>query len=307
MAGEGSSFQDLRPEKVQQFEEQFVMTKDFIDIIQLLDVCNHASRLRGMMERNSYILDKIVAFIQKEEVQLRRTEIEMIKHATEALEGTDSNNATSFRLLLQSKARLLQQIQIALQYGSLMKLLNEKHSASNDEFLLRKQDTLQQMVRRYQERYKCTEPSVSVQLITNTKTGELEVNIIRKQLHTTERMVLNRERDRLASLRYKSIFNDEGNKPYLEEGPNQASFGHFVLDPLKDCGRAKLRKEGHLARLEARERIRDTHRQGLKQIDQDFMARMQRIAKEESVDQLELLLSALDLDDCENDEIDITH
>ncbi|PSN30094.1 hypothetical protein C0J52_27258 [Blattella germanica] len=287
---------------------EFLMTKDFIDIIQLLDVCNHAGRLHNMMKRNPWLLDKIEAFIQKEEVQSRCTEMKMIKHAIEILEGTDGNNATSFRLRHESNARLLQQIKIALEYGSLMKLINEEHPASNDKILLPKQDTLRQMIRRYQECWKCTEPSLSVTLKTNTKTDKLEVTIIRKQLHSTENMVLNRERDRLASQRYKSIMNDEWNKPYLEEeGPNQASFGHFVLDPLKDCGRAKLRKEGLLARLEALERIRDTHRQGLKQINQDFMARMQRIAKEESVDQLELLLSALDLDDCENDEIDITH
>ncbi|PSN32803.1 hypothetical protein C0J52_23247 [Blattella germanica] len=249
---------------------------DFVETIQLLDVCKHGRKLHNMMKMNPWLLDKIEAFIHKEEVQLRRTEIEMIKTSTEILEGTD---ATSFRFRLESKVRLIQQIQIALLYSSLMKLIYEKQPTQNDDFLLHKQHTLGQMIRRYQGRWKVTEPLVSVQLITNTKTGELEVNIIRKQLHTTENRLLIRERNRLALQKYKSI--------------------------LKDCGRAKLRKERHLARLEARGRIRDNQRQGLIQIDQDFMARMQRVAKQESVDQLELSLSTLDLDDCENDEIDI--
>ncbi|PSN31840.1 hypothetical protein C0J52_26980 [Blattella germanica] len=248
---------------------------DFVDTIQLLDVCKHGSKLHNMMKMNPWLLDKIVAFIHKEEVLLRRTEIEMIKTSTEILEGTD---ATSFRFRLESKVRLIQQIQIALLYGSLMKLIYEKQPAQNDEFLLHKQQTLRQMIRRYQGRWKVTESLVSITLETNTKTGEFEVNIIRKQLHTTENRLLIRERNRLAK-KYKSI--------------------------MKDCGRAKLRQERHLARLEARGRIRDNQRQGLIQIDQDFMARMQRVAKEESVDQLELSLSALDLDDCENDDIDI--
>ncbi|PSN30556.1 hypothetical protein C0J52_27008 [Blattella germanica] len=252
------------------------------------------------MKRNPWLLDKIKAFIQKEEVQLRRTEIEMNKLFTEIPEGT---REISSRFRIESLRRVFQQIEIALLYGSLMKLIYEKQSAQNDEFLLHKQDTLQQMIRRYQERCKVTESSVSVTLKTNTKTGKLEVNIIRNQLHTTENRLLIRERKRLALQKYKSIMNDEGNKPYL--GPNQALFGHFVRDPLKDCGRAELRKKRHLARLEARGRIRDNQRQGLMQIDQDFMARMHRVAKQESVDQLELSLSALDLDDCKNDEIDI--
>ncbi|PSN32801.1 hypothetical protein C0J52_23248 [Blattella germanica] len=164
------------------------------------------------------------------------------------------------------------------------------------------------MIRRYQERWKGTEPSVSVTLKTNTKTGNLEVAIIRKQLHSSENRLLIKERNRLALQRYKPIMNDEGNNQYLDEaeGPNQALCGHFVRDPLKDCGSAKLRKERLLARLEARERSRDIRRHGLMQIHQDFMARIQRITSElqnVSVDQLELSLSALDLDDCENDEI----
>ncbi|PSN30093.1 hypothetical protein C0J52_27259 [Blattella germanica] len=300
MAGEGSSFQGLRPEQSQRLKKQVLVATDFVETVQLLDVCKHRSKLHNIMKRNPWLLDKIKAFIQKEEVQLRRTEIEMNKLFTEILEGT---HETSFRFRIESLRRVFQQIEIALLYGSLMKLIYEKQSAQNDEFLLHKQDTLQQMIRRYQERCKVTGSSVSVTLKSNTKTGKLEVNIIRNQLHTTENRLLIKERKRLALQKYKSIMNDEGNKPYL--GPNQALLGHFVRDPLKDCGRAKLRKERHLARLVARGRIRDDQRQGFMQIDQDFMARMQRVAKQESVDQLELSLSALDLDDCENDEIDI--
>ncbi|PSN29734.1 hypothetical protein C0J52_28394 [Blattella germanica] len=247
-----------------------------------------------MMKMNPWLLDKIKAFVQKEEAQLRCTEIEMNKLFTEIMESTDK---TSFRFRIESLLRLFQQIKIALVYGSLMKLIYQNQPAKNDEFLLHKQDTLRQMIRRYQER-----SLVSVTVETNTKTGKLEVNIIRKQLHTTENRLLIRERKRVALQKYKSIMNDEGNTPYL--GPNQALFGHFVHDPLKDCGSAKLRKERLLARLEARERSRDIRRHGLMQIHQDFMARIQRITSElqnVSVDQLELSLSALDLDDSEND------
>ncbi|PSN29382.1 hypothetical protein C0J52_28103 [Blattella germanica] len=58
--------------------------------------------------------------------------------------------------------------------------------------------------------------------------------------------------------------------------------------------------------MEAHDKIREKHQQGLMEIDRDFMTRIQTDIKQESLDQIQKLLSTLDLNDNKNDELTFT-
>ena len=164
------------------------MIKEFIDTIKLLDAQNQGSKLHNMKIENPWLLDKIEAFSQNEEAQLRDTLNEFREHISEINNFTDSKVATLYWLDINNKVLcLLDQIQIRVLYASLMKFPYKKSLEPNDKcnpgILLENQQRLKLLISKYKKNWKDMAPFVSVKIQRNSET-DVEVNICHKQLRT---------------------------------------------------------------------------------------------------------------------------
>ncbi|PSN32931.1 hypothetical protein C0J52_24043 [Blattella germanica] len=117
----------------------------------------------------------------------------------------------------------------------------EPNDKCNPGILLENQQRLKLLISKYKENWKGMEPSISVTILRNSETDEVEDSICRKQLRAHQDQQLIEQQIKFAIQRYKAMRSEKKNKLHLGEAKKEVSFEHFIFDdPLEGCVKTKL-------------------------------------------------------------------
>ena len=109
------------------------------------------------------------------------------------IERSHSKDNVLFKLALQTKKCLREEMKIGLQYAQLMKEMYQTFLKDIDDewktmIVTIDEHTLRIFIKIYEQRWRNLPPSIFIKILQNRETGKPEANFCRKISHTCERM-----------------------------------------------------------------------------------------------------------------------